>query len=212
MINFYNITDRDNQEYYEAVEVYKAGTPDELQIKPELLDEKMDSGYAIIILGKQNAMPVFMAMLWKLEGTAFMVNEVVSIIPSFKHIDFGKMYFDVLKHSAYYEDHHIIFEAQDPDFGHQQENMEKLDYYFKHGCQWVKNVKTVVPMPTDSTFENTILMLLTKNRFLQLTKKQLSEMLIKLFKDLYQTEEDAYLLQEILKHIPEHIELSGRYE
>ena len=40
MINFYNISDRENQEYYEAIKVYKAGTEDKLQLKSEVLDEK----------------------------------------------------------------------------------------------------------------------------------------------------------------------------
>jgi hypothetical protein len=39
MIKFFNITDRDSVEYLEAVEVYKAGTADELQIKTEEIEK-----------------------------------------------------------------------------------------------------------------------------------------------------------------------------
>ncbi|NPD46226.1 MULTISPECIES: hypothetical protein [unclassified Lentimicrobium] len=212
MINFYNITDRQNQEYYEAIEVYKAGTPDELQLKTEVIDEKMDSGNAVIIMAKQNVMPAFMALLWKLEGTDFIVNEIISVIPSFKDVPFGKMYFDVLKHSDYYQNNHILFEAEDPEFGDKIERTERINYLLTHGFQWVKNVKTIVPHPTGDSHENTLLMLLTQDRFIEFSLEDIKKLLIKLYKDLYHTEEDTYILKEILAHLPEEIEITGKYE
>jgi hypothetical protein len=212
MINFYNITDRDNQEYYEAIEVYKAGTPDDLQLKEEVLHEKMDSGNAVIIMGKQNIMPAFLALLWKLEGTNFMVNEIISVIPSFQDVPFSKMYFDVLKHSEYYKTHHILFEAEDPDFGNKEERLEKLNYYFSHGFQWIKDVKTIVPHPHGESHENTLLLLLTQNRFIEFNKAEIENMIAKLYKDLYHTDRDAYIVDEILKQVPEKIELSGKFQ
>lgn len=212
MINFYNITDRENQEYYEALEAYKAGTPDELQLKTELIDAKMDSGNAVIILGKQNIVPAFMALLWKLEGSHFMVNEIISVIPSFKDVPFGKIYFDVLKNSEYYQNHHILFEAEDPEFGPDRaERLEKMNFYFSHGFQLIKNIKTIVPHPTGDSHENTLLMVLTQDRFVEFTKEEMESLLIKLYKDLYHTEKEAYILQEILAHLPEKIELTGKY-
>lgn len=211
MINFFNITDRQNQEYYEAIEVYKAGTPDELQLKTEIIDEKMDSGNAVIIMGKQNIMPAFMSLLWKLEGTNFMVNEIISVIPSFQDVPFSKMYFDVLKHSEYYKKNHILFEVEDPDFGNKTERLEKLKYYFSHGFQCLKNIKTIVPHPMGDAHENTLLMLLTQDRFAEFSRTQIENLLVKLYKDLYHTEKDAYIVQEIIKEIPEKIELTGKY-
>ena len=212
MINFFNITDRQNQEYYEAIEVYKAGTSDELQLKPEVIDEKMDSGNAVIIMAKQNVMPAFMALLWKLEGTNFMVNEIISVIPSFKDVPFGKMYFDVLKHSEYYKNNHIIFEAEDPEFGNKEERTERINYLMSHGFQWIKGVKTIVPHPTGDTHENTLLMILTQDRFVEFSQEEIKNLLIKLYKDLYHTEEEAYILKEIIAHLPEEIEITGKYE
>jgi len=211
MINFYNITDRENQEYYEALEVYKAGTPDDLQLKEDVLHEKMDSGNAVILMAKQNIMPAFMALLWKLEGTHFIVNEIISVIPSFKDVPFSKMYFDVLKHSEYYQNNHIIFEVEDPDFGNRQERLEKLQYYFSHGFQWLKGVKTIVPHPLGESHENTILLMLTQNRFVEFSKEEIEKLITKLYKDLYHTEKDAYIVEEILKHLPEKLELSGKF-
>jgi hypothetical protein len=211
MINFYNITDRQNQEYYEALEVYKAGTPDDLQLKDEVIHEKMDSGNAVIIMGKQNIMPAFMSLLWKLEGTNFMVNEIISVIPSFQDVPFSKMYFDVLKNSEYYKTHHILFEVEDPDFGNREERIEKLNYYFSHGFQWLKNVKTIVPHPLGDAHENTILLLLTQDRFVEFSRHQIEELIARLYKDLYQTEKDAYIVEEIIKQLPDQIELTGKY-
>lgn len=211
MINFYNITDRQNQEYYEAIEVYKAGTPDELQLKQEIIDQKMDSGNAVIIMAKQNVMPAFMALLWKLEGSHFMVNEIISVIPSFKDVPFAKMYFDVLKHSEYYKNNHLLFEAEDPDFGNKEERIEKVNFLFSHGFQWLKNIKTIVPHPTGDSHENTLLMLLTQDRFIEFSKEEIEEMIIKLYKDLYHTEADAFIVKEILAHLPKEIEITGKY-
>jgi len=211
MINFYNITDRQNQEYYEAIEVYKAGTADELQLKTEIIDQKMDSGNAVIILGKQNIMPAFMALLWRLEGTPFMVNEIVSVIPSFTDVPFAKMYFDVLKNSEYYQKYHIIFEVEDPEFGQKDHKINKMNFYFSQGFQWIKGVKTIVPHPLASSFENTLLMILTQNRFVEFKKEEMAALIVKLYKDLYHTEKEAYIVQEILAHLPDEIQLTGKY-
>lgn len=153
-----------------------------------------------------------MALLWKLEGTDFMVNEIISVIPSFKDVPFGKMYFDVLKHSEYYKNNHIIFEAEDPGFGNKTERTERINYLLSHGFQWIKDVKTIVPHPTGDSHENTLLMILTQDRFVEFSQDEIKKLLIKLYKDLYHTEEDAYILKEILAHLPEEIEITGKYQ
>ena len=152
-----------------------------------------------------------MSLLWKLEGTNFMVNEIISVIPSFQDVPFSKMYFDVLKNSEYYKTHHILFEVEDPDFGKREERIEKLNYYFSHGFQWLKNVKTIVPHPLGDAHENTILLLLTQDRFVEFSRHQIEELIARLYKDLYQTEKDSYIVEEIIKQLPDQIELTGKY-
>ncbi len=209
MIKFFNITDTDSVEYLEAIEVYKAGTPDELQIKTEEIEKKMNSGRAIIILGKQNILPVFMAMLWKLEGIDFYVNEIISIIPSAKQLPLGKIYMEVLKASEYLKNKHIIFEVEDPDFGNHDEKQKKLDFYFQHGLSLVDGVKTIVPSPISEDYTNTLLCILSHSRFLKITQEQMKEIITKIYVDLYRQEADSYLVKSILEHIPETIRLLG---
>lgn len=209
MIKFFNITDRESVEYLEAIEVYKAGTPDELQIKPEEIEKKIDSGNAVIILGKQNILPVFMALLWKLEGTNYYVNEIISIIPSVKHFPFGKIYLEVLKASEYIKNNHILFEVEDPDFGNKEERQKKLDFYFTHGLSLVNDVKTIVPSPNGEEHTNTLLCILSNSRFLKISQKEMKDSITKLYADLYQQEPEGYLLKSILENIPEEIRLLG---
>ena len=209
MIKFFNITDRDSVEYLEAVEVYKAGTPDKLQIKSEEIEKKIDSGKAIIILGKQNILPVFMALLWKLEGTNFYVNEIISIIPSAKHLPLGKIYMEVLKASEYIENSHILFEVEDPDFGNKDERQKKLDFYFRQGLSLVDGVRTIVPSPTGEEHTNTLLCVLSDSRFLKITQDEMKALIKVLYADLYQQEPEGYLLKTILKNVPETIRLLG---
>lgn len=209
MLKFYNITDRDSVEYLEAVEVYKAGTPDELQIKTEEIEKKMDTGNGVIILGKQNILPAFMAFLWKLEGTDFYVNEIISIIPSMQHLPLGKIYMEVLKASEYLKSNHILFEVEDPDFGNQKERQEKLDFYFRHGLSLIDGVKTIVPSPNNQEHTNTLLCVLSNSRFLRLSQQDVKNLIIKMYHDLYQQEPEGYLLKNILENVPEEIRLLG---
>lgn len=209
MIKFFNITDKESIEYLEAIEVYKAGTPDEFQIKTEAIDKKIDSGNAIIILGKQNILPVFMALLWKLEGTNFYVNEIISIIPSAKHLPLGRIYMEVLKASEYLKNNHIIFEVEDPEFGNREERQKKLDFYFTQGLSLVNEVKTIVPSPTSEDFTNTLLCILSNSRFLKITQNEMKAIITKLYKDLYQQEPEGYLLKTILENVPKEIRLLG---
>jgi len=209
MIKFFNITDRESTEYLEAVEVYKAGTPEELQIKPEEIEKKIDSGNAVIILGKQNILPVFMALLWKLEGTNFYVNEIISIIPSAKHLPLGKIYMEVLKASEYLKTNSILFEVEDPDFGDRIERQKKLDFYFTHGLSLVDGVKTIVPSPIGEDYTNTLLCILSNSRFLKITQDEMKGLLTKLYADLYQQDPEEYLLKSILENVPETIRLLG---
>lgn len=209
MIKFFNITDRDSVEYLDAVEVYKAGTPDELQIKTTEIEKKIDSGNAVIILGKQNILPVFMALLWKLEGTNFYVNEIISTIPSAKNLPLGRIYMEVLKASEYLKNNHILFEVEDPEFGNRAERQQKLDFYFTHGLSLVDGVKTIVPSPTSEDFTNTLLMVLSDSRFLKITQDEMKGIITKLYADLYQQEPEGYLLKSILENIPETIRLLG---
>ena len=209
MIKFFNITDRESTEYLEAVEVYKAGTPEELQIKPEEIEKKIDSGNAVIILGKQNILPVFMALLWKLEGTNFYVNEIISIIPSAKHLPLGKIYMEVLKASEYLKTNSILFEVEDPDFGDRIERQKKLDFYFTHGLSLVDGVKTIVPSPIGEDYTNTLLCILSNSRFLKITQDEMKALITKLYADLYQQDPEEYLLKSILENVPETIRLLG---
>lgn len=209
MIKFFNITDRESVEYLDAIEVYKAGTPEKLQIKTEEIEKKIDSGNAVIILGKQNILPVFMALLWKLEGTNFYVNEIISIIPSAKNLPLGKIYMEVLKASEYLKSSHILFEVEDPDFGDRNERQKKLDFYFTHGLSLVDGVKTIVPSPISEDYTNTLLCILSHSRFLKITQDEMKALIIKLYADLYQQEPEEYLLKSVLENIPETIRLLG---
>ena len=209
MIKFFNITDKDSVEYLDAIEVYKAGTPDELQIKTEEIEKKIDSGKAVIILAKQNILPIFMAMLWKLEGTDFYVNEIISIIPSAKNLPLGKIYMEVLKSSDYIKSNHILFEVEDPDFGNRQERQKKLDFYFTQGLSLIDGVKTIVPSPISEDYTNTLLCVLSNSRFLKISQNEMKGIVIKLYSDLYKQEPEEYLLKSILDNIPEDIRLLG---
>lgn len=209
MIKFFNITDKESVEYLEAIEVYKAGTPDEHQIKTEEIDKKIESGNAIIILGKQNILPVFMALLWKLDGTHFYVNEIISIIPSAKQLPLGRIYLEVLKASVYLKNNHIIFEVEDPEFGNREERQKKLDFYFTQGLSLINDVKTIVPTPNSEDFTNTLLCVLTNSRFLKISQSEMKSIITKLYKDLYQQEPESYLLKTILENVPEQIHLLG---
>lgn len=209
MIKFFNITDRESVEYLEAIEVYKAGTPDKLQIKSKEIEKKIDSGNAVIILGKQNVMPVFMALLWKLEGTNFYVNEIISIIPSAQHLPFGKIYLEVLKASEYLKNNHVLFEVEDPDFGNRDERQKKLDFYFTHGLSLANDVKTIVPSPDGEEHTNTLLCVLSNSQFLKITQDEMKDLIIKLYADLYQQEPEGYLLKSILENVPKDIRLLG---
>ncbi len=209
MIKFFNIIDRESVEYLEAIEVYKAGTPDELQIKQEEFEKKIDSGKAVIILGKQNILPIFMSMLWKLESTDFYVNEIISIIPSARHLPLGKIYIEVLKASEYIKNNHILFEVEDPDFGNRNERQKKLDFYFTQGLSLVDGVKTIVPSPIGEEHTNTLLCILSHSHFLKITQNEIKELITKLYADLYQQEPEGYLLKSILENVPEVIRLLG---
>lgn len=209
MIKFFNITEKESVEYLEAIEVYKAGTPDELQIKTEEIDKKIASGNAVIILGKQNILPVFMALLWKLDGTNFYVNEIICIIPSAKQLPLGRIYLEVLKASEYLKNNHIIFEVEDPEFGNREERQKKLDFYFTQGLSLINDVKTIVPTPNSEDFTNTLLCILTNSRFLKISQSEMKSIITKLYKDLYQQEPGSYLLKTILENIPEQIHLLG---
>jgi len=209
MIKFFNITDRESVEYLDAIEVYKAGTVDELQIKTEEIDKKMDSGNAVIILGKQNVLPIFMALLWKLENMNFFVNEIISIIPSAKHLPFGKIYMEVLKASEYLKENHVIFEVEDPDFGNRDERQKMLEFHFRQGLSLVDGVKTIVPSPLGDEHSNTLLCILSNSRFLKITQKEMKSLIIKLYADLYKQKPEGYLLKTILDNVPENIRLLG---
>jgi len=180
-----------------------------LQIKSEEIEKKIDSGNAVIILGKQNILPVFMALLWKLEGSNFYVNEIISIIPSVKHLPFGKIYLEVLKASEYIKNNHILFEVEDPDFGNKEERQKKLDFYFTHGLSLVNDVKTIVPSPNGEEHTNTLLCILSNSRFLKISQKEIKDLITKLYADLYQQEPEGYLLKSILENVPEEIRLLG---
>lgn len=150
-----------------------------------------------------------MALLWKLEGTNFYVNEIISIIPSAKRLPLARIYMEVLKSSEYLKDNHIIFEVEDPEFGDREERQKKLDFYFTQGLSLINEVKTIVPTPNSEDFTNTLLCVLTNSRFLKISQSEMKLIITKLYKDLYQQEPDSYLLKTILENVPEQIHLLG---
>lgn len=209
MLKFYNILDKDSVEYLEALEVYKAGTADNLQMPVEIIEKKINSGKAVIILGKQNVMPVFMALLWKLEDTDFYINEIISIIPSAKHLPFGRIYLEVLKASEYLKTNHVLFEVEDPDFGNREENQKKLEFYLKQGLSLIEGVKTIVPSPLSGQSVNTLLCVLSDSRFLKISQNEIRSIIVRIYSDLYQHEADSYIVKTMLENVPEDIRLLG---
>jgi hypothetical protein len=118
-----------------------------------------------------------------------------------------KNLFDILR----VKDKYLILEVENPKYGDNKKQREKrVEFYKRHGAEEMKDVRYILPPLSGNTPTEMILMVLPEYGNGKIPGTLVKKIIIQIYKDLYNRNEDDPLLSLFIPKIPSVVELIGK--
>jgi GNAT superfamily N-acetyltransferase len=208
-VEFQEIRDICSDDFKEAMKIYLTSFPENERRPVASIERDIDRGQGRLIIGRIDDRVVSMALFHPIKGTRFLFGDYMAIAEEYRSRGIGEQ---LLKNVfAIFNDmdfDHIFGEFENPYFDENELKMRRVNFFKRMGMKELKDVRYILPPLQGSSDTEMILMVLSRMEKDSLDKEEVRDMLIQIFKDIYQRDEDDETLGLILQGLPDIIRLA----
>src|SRR5262249_52764757 len=129
-----------------ALEIYSEAFPPNERHPLSVIKERVKKGLNIAYVGRLNNKIVFMALLWPLKNTNFILLDYMATSAKQRGKNIGSHFMQEMRGTLEKEKKHFIMEIENPEFGNNKEEREKrVAFYRKNGAKELKSVRYILP-------------------------------------------------------------------
>lgn len=206
---FYKIEDLSDARYDQAMEIYIQSFPPNERQNINLVRERIQSGVSDLYVGTRFNEVICFGMLWNFKSIDFVLLDYMAVKENFRGMKIGSELFQYLCDSVTRINKSFVFEVEHPAFGFNKREREKrINFYLKNGAFILDNFTYLLPPLHDSSPTEMILMVYPPGKKKEYSHKEIKELVISLYNDLYQRNSKDNLLQSFINTIPETITIS----
>lgn len=209
-LEFIKISDTNHQYFAGAIEIYtESFSPDSRQLV-SLLKERIDSGTSCLYVGYIPKEVVFIAVLWPLKNTEFILLDYIATQKRFRSQGIGSAFMKELYQELRDSEKFLLIEVENPEKGERKEQKERrLAFYQRLGAKIMKGVRYLLPALDGSISIPTEMLLLMFPEYKQKTiaAKVVKEAISQIYQQLYSTDINHPLLHTIIDNLEDPVEL-----
>lgn len=207
MIEFIQINDTKHAGLAAALEIDVDAFPANERFPVELLKEEIDKGVEQLYLGYQENEVVFMALLWPLKDTEFILLGDMATKKSHRGQGIGTAFLNKIRQDLREKNKFILLEVENPDRGSEREEKgRRVAFYRRVGAQVMQGVRYVLP-PLDGSSISTemLLMVFPEYRNDTIAAKIVKEAIAQIYRELYGRDRDDPVLNDFIHDIQDPI-------
>lgn len=213
MIEFYENNDTNHEDFKEAMEIYKESFPSNERHAANTIKERVEKGLSRLFVGRMNEKIVFMALFWPLRDTNFVLFDYMAVKENYRNKGIGTEFVKNIYNTLENKDVCYILEVENPNYGNNKEQRaRRVNFYKRLGAKEMKDVKYILPPLSGTTYEEMILMVLSRHENKKISGKLVKKIIIQIYKDLYGRNEDDLLVKSFIHNIPSNVELINSHE
>lgn len=207
MIEFIQIEDTKHAGFAAAMEIYVDAFPSNERFPVEFLKETIDKGLRSLYLGYFGDEVVFIAILWPLKDTEFILLDYIATKKSHRCRGIGTAFMNNIGQILKTRNKFMLIEVENPEYGSQrEEKRRRIAFYRRVGVQVMQGVRYVLP-PLDGSSISTemLLMIFPKYRNDTIAAKIVKEAIAKIYRELYGRNMDDPVLNDFIHDIKDPI-------
>ncbi len=208
LVRFIEVADPSFAEFDKAMRIYECSFPENERrpissIRSMLINRKIR-----LHVGEIDGNIVFMALLYPIHNTPFLIGDYLATAEGCRSTGIGKAFLkyiiDEIRDTQF---KYFIVELENPYLHENEIKSRRLKFYRSIGLRELKGVRHI--LPPFQGFEPTelILMALSLENEVQILGEIVSDLMIRIFNELYDRDEDDELLNLVLKSIPKIVYL-----
>jgi len=208
MVKFYEISDTNHEDFKEAIEIYNESFPSNERHKTSTIKERVAKGLYRVVVGRLKNEVVFMALFWPLRNTEFILFDYLAVKKNYRNRGIGTKFMENIFDILNVKNKYFILEVENPDYGdNREQRARRVEFYKRHGAKQMKNLRYILPPLSGDTPTEMILMVLPQYKSGKISGKLVKKIIIQIYKELYDRNENDPLLNSFIHDIPSTVEL-----
>lgn len=208
MVQFYEITTAIHQEFRDMLAIYTESFPANERHTGRVIRKRVNNGQYRAVVGRLPDEVVFMALLWPLKNTDFILLDYMAVKKGYRGegigTEFMRHIFDILKMYGKY----LILEVENPDYGNNTDQRKRrVAFYSRNGAVKMESVRYILPPLSGVDPTEMIMMILPEYNEGQISGKVVKELIIQIYREVYNRNEEDLLLNSFIHDIPSSVSL-----
>ena len=212
MIKFYKIDDINHEDFQEAIRIYTESFPLNERQSVDVIKKKVKENYYQMFIGVLKDRVVFMALLYPLEKTDFIVFAYMATDKRFRNNYIGTKFIQKMENLLCEKSpsKYLILEVENPKYGsNKNERERRVRFYKRLGAKEMKNVRYILPPLSGRNPTEMILMVMPGLDEVHIDGDIVKKLILQMYKELYNRNENDDLLNSFIHKINNSIELIG---
>jgi len=210
MLTFHEIKDVSHNDFKEAMEIYIDSFPPSERHPVRVIEKRARDKLFKMFVGKLETKVVFMALLYPLKNTRYILLDYMATLKDFRNKGIGEKFMKILYKEL--ENNNscdfIIFEVENPAYGDNREDKERrIEFYKRAGAKNLKDVRYVLPPLSGDVATEMMLMVLPKSCKKTIDGNTIKEVVIQIYRELYNRDRTDVLLRSFINQITSDVEL-----
>lgn len=199
MLDFLKVTEVTSKAFKAAMEIYSSSFPLNEQQPLHIIEQRIEQGSGELYIGEDNKKIVFMALLWPLKNTDFILLDYMATIHSHRGKSAGSFFLQHISQILKANNKYFIIEAEHPAFGNNKEERERrVAFYKRNGAKELKDVKYMLPGMHGLGPTEMVLFVLPEYNNGSIESSLVRELMIQIYREVYNRSAEDKLLQSFL--------------
>ncbi|MGK7902345.1 MAG: GNAT family N-acetyltransferase [Hormoscilla sp.] len=207
MIEFIQINDTKHAGFATAMEIYVDAFPSNERFPVEFLKETIDKGLRSLYLGYFGDEVVFIAILWPLKDTEFILLDYIATKESYRGRGMGTAFMNAICKLLRDNKKFMLIEVENPEYGSErEEKRRRVGFYRRVGAQVMQGVRHVLP-PLDGSGIPTEMLLMVFPEYGNgaIAARVVKDLLTKFYQEMHNGGLDNPVLNDLIQEIEDPI-------
>jgi GNAT superfamily N-acetyltransferase len=203
-VNFCEIADMSSIEFEEAMKIYVESFPENERRPIATIKKMLESGESRLMVGERENEIVFMALLYPLKGTPFLLGDYLATAEDHRSTGIGRAFLrHILDEMKDLQCNFFLIEIENPYLNEDETKMRRLKFYKRLGMKELMDVKYFLPPFQGTEPTEMILLVFSVENCNHLAGETVRELVIHMFGELYERYGNDDLLMSTLRSIPD---------
>ena len=205
---FSEVKDASSREFEAAMDIYFASFQENERRPRASIIDMLNCERCRLIVGDTRDGIVFMALLYPLNGTSFLLGDYLATMEGYRNLGIGEAFlryiFDEMKTMPF---NHFLIQIENPHDGCDEMKNRRLNFYKRFGMKELKGVRYILPPLQGKETSDLTLMTNPREDELFMEGEDVRDLVIRMFGELYGRYEGDEFLMRTLESIPIRVQL-----